>query len=682
MIDQRKPITPPPRRWRPNPDPASIEVPGVDTNASPHDQIEQIEQLITLKLQNIDENFSKIHHILTTRILPSMKRYRAGTEPVREAAKFWVEFYEQAAQIRIPTSDDYETVNEQSSEHTEQSEESHSETFSVQEQESGHDDETILGPPDDSCLPGQATYASTPAGAAGGRVASADGSFATRQFDETGSSWSASIESPLLRLDRQLRDFSEEEETETETSSSTPSKPSKTVTSFSDADEPSQISSARASEKGKRKEQPLLRSILRHNLYTSRDPAALTPGVSTSPLRLKGKIKTPVPRDLNPYLPPNSQPRDWNGIVDLRDRTVSTPAGQRSYAPASLRKPGTPATARKPYFDDDDDSFDGLPPGMSPPKFLSPARLPRSSAELGLLKLGQSPSKDAVARITRDLVKDAQTNSTKSTGKNQMFSDSSLSTVDLPDMSRYDYRNPNNNSVATSTDTSLENLMRQVGLREPPIAPPQPLTPDTRAYEWSSAGESDLGSGSHQDVPPRQEQSQPQVTPEDLYDEDDDSFTYDQQPLVQQLGGNHPDLDDDDDSYFDDFDEEGDGTAQQPSAAFLMASQNRRIPGDDSFDSESSMESIDQEGMEGMPVHPFARMAMGGGGMDDSFDDSFDVGEGEVEEETLFGVPPGQREAIASRNLMLRGGDLFLDSEGLTEDINQVEESPTPWNRG
>jgi len=51
MSDPRKPITPNPPRWKPNPDPASIVVPGLDTDASVTDQIEQIEQLITIKLQ-------------------------------------------------------------------------------------------------------------------------------------------------------------------------------------------------------------------------------------------------------------------------------------------------------------------------------------------------------------------------------------------------------------------------------------------------------------------------------------------------------------------------------------------------------------------------------------------------------------------------------------------------------
>jgi DASH complex subunit ASK1 len=45
------PIPPNPPRWEPSEDPSAIVVPGLDTNASVNDQIDQIEQLITIKLQ-------------------------------------------------------------------------------------------------------------------------------------------------------------------------------------------------------------------------------------------------------------------------------------------------------------------------------------------------------------------------------------------------------------------------------------------------------------------------------------------------------------------------------------------------------------------------------------------------------------------------------------------------------
>ena len=51
MTPHLKPIEPKTPRWEPAADPSTITVPGLDTTASVNDQIEQIEQLITIKLQ-------------------------------------------------------------------------------------------------------------------------------------------------------------------------------------------------------------------------------------------------------------------------------------------------------------------------------------------------------------------------------------------------------------------------------------------------------------------------------------------------------------------------------------------------------------------------------------------------------------------------------------------------------
>jgi hypothetical protein len=50
-VKELKPIPPNPPRWKPSIDPASIIVTSLDTTASVNDQIDQIDQLITLKLQ-------------------------------------------------------------------------------------------------------------------------------------------------------------------------------------------------------------------------------------------------------------------------------------------------------------------------------------------------------------------------------------------------------------------------------------------------------------------------------------------------------------------------------------------------------------------------------------------------------------------------------------------------------
>jgi hypothetical protein len=50
-IKQHSSILPNPPRWEPNVDPDGIHVHGLDPTTPVNDQIEQIEQLITLKLQ-------------------------------------------------------------------------------------------------------------------------------------------------------------------------------------------------------------------------------------------------------------------------------------------------------------------------------------------------------------------------------------------------------------------------------------------------------------------------------------------------------------------------------------------------------------------------------------------------------------------------------------------------------
>ena len=50
-MPELKPIEPKTPRWEPTPDAHNIVVPGLDTTAPVYDQIEQMEQLITIKLQ-------------------------------------------------------------------------------------------------------------------------------------------------------------------------------------------------------------------------------------------------------------------------------------------------------------------------------------------------------------------------------------------------------------------------------------------------------------------------------------------------------------------------------------------------------------------------------------------------------------------------------------------------------
>ncbi|KAF4573478.1 DASH complex subunit ask1 [Pleurotus pulmonarius] len=603
--DSRPPIRPNPPRWTPAADPSTIDIPGLDTNASVNDQIEQIEQLITIKLQNIDENFSKMHNILANQMLPAVKRYAVGTEPVREAAKFWTSFYEQAAQIRIPTFEDYSSVNE-AAEETQGESSRHSEAYPDETHDHQPDEQSVASS-EDSFMPNQAAFSSTPATAHRQRLAQPHNSFASHASDDP--SWSASLESPLVRIDRELQKFSLDE-------TATPQLPApsfhhqQTPSMFDDSQEQEQSMIPR-SDKGKGKEVP--RSLLRNVLKSTVDPSIV------SPLKLR-KPKTPVPKGYNPYLPPNTKPSEWSGLVDLSDPSSRTPQRYR-------RGAGHTSAIRSSTPDqDDDDSFDGLPPGMSPPRLMSPARPPRSTAELGL---GRTPVREAASRISRDIVFDMQ-RQTAFSGYKHSIVESSMSTVPTPpSLSRYAMQDTTESSMA-----SLDTMMRRVGL--------------------STAAEAVMN--------PQQHEEEDMMTP------------------IHSREDTGSDSDDDDDEI---------NNTAHPSAAFLMASRARGAD-DSFGSSNHSGDSFEDEVGGDAPIHPFAGSVEDDGFDDSFDDDSFGgnmVGGVATEEtETVFGVLPAQRQAgYDGQQFRMLGEDLLQDTIGFTGQMGPpggVAESPTPANWG
>lgn len=62
-------------------------IPGINPSSPISVQTEQIDQLNTLLLQEIDANFAKFHQVVTSKILPDIKRFAIAGEPTREAAQ-------------------------------------------------------------------------------------------------------------------------------------------------------------------------------------------------------------------------------------------------------------------------------------------------------------------------------------------------------------------------------------------------------------------------------------------------------------------------------------------------------------------------------------------------------------------------------------------------------------------
>ncbi|KAG2136530.1 uncharacterized protein EDB93DRAFT_1242387 [Suillus bovinus] len=699
-------IIPNPPRWQASADPASIDVPGLDTNASINDQIDQIEQLITIKLQNIDTNFSKIQNIMATKLLPAVKRYAVSTEPVREAAKFWTSFYEKAAQVHIPTYEDYSSLHEQQSEATSQAESSpappaaeESSLFSTDDDTTpSHQRNRTYGPnstaSESSFMPSNAV-SSTPArtGLPGHDIV------------DDQPSWSASLESPLVRLDRELQNFTIGEDTKASagqdlTYNSFTYEEENTVQQFLDKGKSRDYSHEHsASQNAARSNLPSLR-VPPSAIPT---PRGLPASARISPLKVKPKTPVAIPQHLQAYLPPRNHP-DPPLPSPRRQRYERSPQkpypllSSTSNSSSMLDIPSLtrPSDESHRSFDQFNDSFDDsaeLMRGLSPPRMVAFPRGPRSSVGLGLLPplgrtpgkdlhhaLGRTPRKEAAERIRRDLLGDVQSDhsSIRSSATVDRFggfkkfsysipegTEDTMSTIPTPPSitryTRHAYLSEHDSDDASS---SYASMMRRTGLSVP-----------------ESASTSNSHSAiSHQSLETawlaHTSQSQALHTPDPYPD-----LLHFQQEEPSTL---QPDSDSDSDSLGE--------TAHpgQPSTAFLMASA-RNQDADDSFGSSNSNHSNDSLGEgfgdEGGAVHPFARAVEDDG---DGFEDSFDSVDGDgdesgVQEETVFGIPPAQRKhGRGLGELRLLGEDLLQDTIGIGSQlakVGRIEESPTPYGR-
>ena len=238
-------------------------------------------------------------------------------------------------------------------------------------------------PSESSFLPGGDIISSTPAAVGKRRAAG---------LADDGPSWTSSIESSLHRLNEELDMLGVDPNRTPYSQTNSPSIADATPTV-------SVHESTRSKGKGKAKppEPPMLRNILTKNANASgvkdTPPSPIPfdvgiPGLST-PLR---KDAARILARMNPYLPSNTKPNDWSSVVDLSVHKLSSPKRQPPVSSSSSSKllpegGGFNAEKRSGY---------GLP---SPIKKLErPSRGP---------ELQQTPRKEAVARIGKDLLWDA-----------------------------------------------------------------------------------------------------------------------------------------------------------------------------------------------------------------------------------------------------------------------------------
>ncbi|KAL7796524.1 DASH complex subunit Ask1 domain-containing protein [Trichoderma ceciliae] len=385
------------------------------------EELEKLEQSITLTLQEIDHNFSRAHRIVTTGILPLVEQYGEHSRAVWEASKFWKQFFESSANVSLSGYEDHANENEDETSAAEYSSAMRDEitidvTADLDEEATRasaaghhsalHGDETML---DDAELAGSTPRPPT-----------------TR----TSKANLSSLESPYEALRREMEDeeggaiASQESDEEEDSSvlfaqhtarlpdiSTTP----KGLPNPRDRDESVQ----RHGQKG-----PLLHRILDRTYRLQATPHKSSTRISP----LKGKQPEPQQPQQQRDAPmawhdsPMSSPE--MAIPTLRSEAFMSPyksnARQRLTAASQApRTPGvsvqTPAAARKTRdvfaagsaaasggkatYEIDWDSDEDGNLGMSPPKTIQFA-LPPS-------KLLQTPAREASRRIVDDILLDA-----------------------------------------------------------------------------------------------------------------------------------------------------------------------------------------------------------------------------------------------------------------------------------
>ncbi|ODN74777.1 hypothetical protein L202_07098 [Cryptococcus amylolentus CBS 6039] len=340
--------------------PPFFHIQGVDPAAPISAQTERIDQLNTLLLQDIDANFARFHQIITSKILPQIKRYAIASEPTREAAQFWRAFFETASAVRLSNQQGDTSLNSQNQDTSTQYDD---QTFTLRREA---DDSSVHPSTEESFMfdpPPGISSTPLPAGRNGP---------GGRQND----SWEDSMESPFDRLDRKLRDDLKIDEGEGyEQSSSdmpTPSLPSGYSLPRLDGDS-SVMSSINDYSVGNIEPS---QATTDSSASFSQTHSRLAQSYRASPTPKANRLANPPPADSNPF------GKDFTGVVDLRSTPLNMKKKGQGWKPKASIVPG--------LDDSDSDSDDGMPAGMSPPVTMSFNLPPRAQA---VMNAARTPGK-------------------------------------------------------------------------------------------------------------------------------------------------------------------------------------------------------------------------------------------------------------------------------------------------
>ncbi|KAH6673704.1 DASH complex subunit Ask1-domain-containing protein [Halenospora varia] len=355
------------------------------------EELEKLEQSITLTLQEIDHNFSRAHRIVTSSILPIVEQYANHSQAVWEGSKFWKQFFEASANVSLSGVEEREEDEDpsytQSHEHTSTYAESTQHGDETLQTE-GHEryDESNDSLLDDNDISGSTPRAPRPKSSSSG----------TPRF--------AAYDLPYEKLKQEMKGVSNEElQDDTQIPPTTPGAqprvPAMSMTPESSPFEPTSYLQTTA----QKQKDPLLHRVLDKNYRVQATPHIVRKENKTS-------ANKPSWRDSDSPMssPPVAAPQ-------LRSEIFSSPIRQQ-YRPNAPRTPGVSIAAQTPakskgtdifttnrkdeisWESDSDEDAEGVYKtlGMSPPKTIQ-FNLPQS-------RLLQTPAREASKRIVEDLL--------------------------------------------------------------------------------------------------------------------------------------------------------------------------------------------------------------------------------------------------------------------------------------
>ncbi|KAL8766832.1 MAG: hypothetical protein Q9209_006490 [Squamulea sp. 1 TL-2023] len=375
------------------------------------EELEKLEQSITLTLQEIDHHFSRAHRIVTTSILPVVEKYAEHSKDVWESSKFWKQFFEASANVSLsgyeePPEQD-ETVTEDATAATpsdssyaspSQLQDDNDETMTPQAQSREHY-------PDDSALSTTPPEQSTP------RPRS-------KHHQEKPPSIAA-FSSPYETLKREIKGTQPSQD-----DSTLPSTPRNLFQSHPDSSPFMPPSTAHPHRTPK--DDPLLHRILDKNWRLQATPNTTTrapkPRSTTLPYRTgrtparNNATETPAATGHNTTKPQSTIDDDLDSspaipAPELHSEIFGTPARRTRIPGVSVLTParGKPALGRKGTgaddrgdngkekgnwdSDSDEEDIDG---GMSPPKTMQ-FYIPQT-------RLLKTPAREASKKIVEDLL--------------------------------------------------------------------------------------------------------------------------------------------------------------------------------------------------------------------------------------------------------------------------------------